>query len=407
MLLGILLLSIACLETGRTYLGALLFCLLLCMKHIFLYVSPVFFVYLLRFHCHLKFRPFKLDLGALLRLAFVVLGTFIACLLPIFWTGKPLETLLQLLRRLFPFGRGLTHAYWAPNAWAFYNTLDRVLAKVLRVSGGGSTAGFAEVYESAVLWTVPPKATFVLTLLAYCPLLWKIWQAKDRHGLAIYVTLGSAIAFTFGWHVHEKAILMVTIPFLAALPALPHDWDSIPLRHCAVGLSTVACFSVMPLLPLTPLETVLKWILFAVGLPVEEVLLGSKAVSLKMLGVGFLPWQLVVLGYCLLGLYRDAGGHQLLFRQRMEFLPLLLTSDFSAMLVLQFFWSIFRLLPSGKSPRPCGRAGLATVDRSARSPPCSREMPNIAGVEIVPLIGGDRKRRQRQPLRRCGKGHRH
>ena len=30
------------------------------------------------------------------------------------------------------------------------------------------------------------------------------------------------------------------------------------------------------------------------------------------------------------------GGHQLLFRQRMEFLPLLLTSDFSAMLVLQF-----------------------------------------------------------------------
>lgn len=32
MLLGILLLSIACLETGRTYLGALLFCLLLCMK---------------------------------------------------------------------------------------------------------------------------------------------------------------------------------------------------------------------------------------------------------------------------------------------------------------------------------------------------------------------------------------
>lgn len=31
-------------------------------------------------------------------------------------------------------------------------------------------------------------------------------QAKDRHGLAIYVTLGSAIAFTFGWHVHEKVV---------------------------------------------------------------------------------------------------------------------------------------------------------------------------------------------------------
>ena len=32
MLLGILLLSISCMETGRTYIGALLFCLLLCMK---------------------------------------------------------------------------------------------------------------------------------------------------------------------------------------------------------------------------------------------------------------------------------------------------------------------------------------------------------------------------------------
>ena len=49
------------------------------------------------------------------------------------------------------------------------------------------------------------QATFGLTLLVYGPLLWKIWRAKDHHGLAFYVALGSAIAFTFGWHVHEKA----------------------------------------------------------------------------------------------------------------------------------------------------------------------------------------------------------
>ncbi len=56
-------------------------------------------------------------------LANVVILVFIASLGPFLLMGQ----VPQLLSRLFPFKRGLNHAYWAPNAWAVLTAIDRVL----------------------------------------------------------------------------------------------------------------------------------------------------------------------------------------------------------------------------------------------------------------------------------------
>ena len=167
----------------------------------------------------------------------------------------------QLLSRLFPFGRGLTHAYWAPNVWALYNGADRglVLAgKAMRallvktglaaklppthtvsasaVAGAAAagaaaaganagpetaaakpalvspTSGLVQDVVHLALPTVTPAITALLTLLAMLPALAVLWRSPAPRVFAAALVYCSLCSFMLGWHVHEKAILLALLP---------------------------------------------------------------------------------------------------------------------------------------------------------------------------------------------------
>merc|ERR1719412_399930 len=109
---------------------------------------------------------------------------------------------------------------------------------------GGSTSGLVQESVFAVLPDVSIVATIIVTLLVWAPVLFKLWQhPKESDKFLRAVTLCTFISFLFGYHVHEKAILMVTIPWTILFVA-NYEYE----RRMFVFLTTIANFSLFPLL---------------------------------------------------------------------------------------------------------------------------------------------------------------
>ena len=119
-----------------------------------------------------------------------VLAVFTMALGPfILLTNNPIEQVSQILQRLFPFGRGLVHAYWAPNIWSFYCLADIGLAFIFRKlgllarhsqQGPTWTSGLVQIIEPEVFLKVTPLMTALAVLASMIPALIFAWHRSNK-----------------------------------------------------------------------------------------------------------------------------------------------------------------------------------------------------------------------------------
>ncbi|SPO21208.1 related to glucosyltransferase [Ustilago trichophora] len=280
-LFGVLAWSLWAAREDKPLWCAFLFSSLLNLKHIYVYVAPPFLIFLLRsyvFPVGSRASDLGRSLERLITVGVVTLIPFALSLAPLAIDGLrheagSLGVLSQMVQRLFPFSRGLIHAYWAPNVWALWTFADRVLVKLLaripaaraflptsfaaRYDAAASTGfasasrGLVENISFGVLPEISPSTCFILTLSCMSVYMVKLWQTPTYRSFLASVSLCGFASFLFGWHVHEKAIMLPLIPytFLAA--------DDYAHFRTFVLLSTAGIVSLFPLL-FTPEEGPIK-----------------------------------------------------------------------------------------------------------------------------------------------------
>jgi alpha-1,3-glucosyltransferase len=329
-LYGILILSIVLARKQSTMLySGIFFATLLCFKHIYLYLAPAYFVYLLRVFC-LDAKPmFRPRFQNALWLGAVVVGIVSVAFGPFaYW-----QQLGQLKNRLFPFSRGLCHAYWAPNIWAIYSFVDRVLVSIaprlgLKVNQDALqsvTRGLVGDTSFAVLPEITKEHCFGLTVAFQLTALTKLWFQPDWETFVGAITLCGYASFLFGWHVHEKAILLVVIPF--ALLALKDR------RHLGAfrPLAVAGHLSLFPLLytaaefPIKSVYAICWLILFLYAFDrLAPAATRPRVFLLDRLSLLYIAISIPLIAYCSL-------LHRLVFGGEYEFLPLMFTSVYCAL----------------------------------------------------------------------------
>uniref|UniRef100_A0A8C1JGC6 Alpha-1,3-glucosyltransferase n=1 Tax=Cyprinus carpio TaxID=7962 RepID=A0A8C1JGC6_CYPCA len=192
--LGLALWGILGLGLGWDLFGSLAFTLALNYKQMELYHSLPFFCYLLG-KC-IKQGLIGRGFFQLAKISLTVLVTFALCWMP--FLSDPKQP-LQVLHRLFPFGRGLFEDKVA-NTWCSLNVLIKIKTLLSRET---------QLFLS-----------FALTLLFILPSSLKLLSKPNLWQFKLALVNSSLAFFLFSFQVHEKSILLAFWFSLVAMAAL-------------------------------------------------------------------------------------------------------------------------------------------------------------------------------------------
>lgn len=338
---GIMMLSIYYIQNEKWVIGSFLFSSLINFKHIYLYIAPAFFFYILFFYC-LRPGSALAQLGRLIKIGIIAIIPFVLSLGPFIYMNQ----IPQLISRLFPFKRGLCHAYWAPNVWAIYNFVDKVLSIVLkRKSTGSSTSGLVQDIEHVVLPSVPPIITFILSFIFILgPSLFYVYKvttgnkankksAANPDSLIILTIICGYGSFLFGWHVHEKAVLLILIP-LSYISFKNQDFAKLYFL-----MSLISNYSLFPLI-FRKQEYPIKLLCF-----ILFTFYNYSSLKFQFKGAFKMdiPCRLALYGLIFLETYNVSIHYILSIDSKLPYLPLMLTSIYCAVFVL-FCWFKFLYL---------------------------------------------------------------
>ncbi|KAL4003445.1 ALG6 ALG8 glycosyltransferase family protein [Acanthocheilonema viteae] len=334
-LTSLLLISLGSLIRKSFLFGALIYCVLLNMKHIYLCYAPAYTIYYAVNYLFSSTRTF-ISNGA--KLAVILILPFALSFGPFIYLCGP-DVLQQIWRRLFPFERGLTHAYWAPNLWAFYNFADWYLYQILKltkrlppdVHSPTYISGLVQEFKHSILPSVSPFGTLLVTLALLLPLV-SLIRTRHVKNFPLLLTLSAFAFFLAGYHVHEKAVILITIPY-TILASSNHRF-----LPSFIVLSIAANVSLFPLF-FTFFENILKISItlcyLFLSISIMQFLCPER--SLRFLQKVYLFALFIIQVYCLI-------LHQIIFDLNLQFIPLMLTSLSTAFgicwIYIELLWTI-------------------------------------------------------------------